>query len=34
MRTPALVMDEPVIFAGRVPAPKKVRKFIAAASAG
>ena len=34
MRTPALVIDERVIFAGRVPSPKQVRKIITAANAG
>jgi len=34
MRTPALVIDERVIFAGRVPSPKRVRKIITAATAG
>jgi hypothetical protein len=34
MRTPALVIDERVIFAGRVPSPKQVRKIITAANTG
>jgi small redox-active disulfide protein 2 len=34
MSTPALVIDERVIFAGRVPSPKKVRKLITTANAG
>ncbi len=34
MRTPALVIDERVISAGRVPSPKQVRKIITAADAG
>src|SRR5665647_3826757 len=34
MRTPALVIDEQVIFAGRVPSPEQVRKIITPANAG
>lgn len=34
MRTPALVIDERVIFAGRVPTPKQARTIITAANTG
>ena len=34
MSTPALVIDERVIFAGRVPNPRQIQKIITAANAG